>query len=876
MIRSVLAISITLALGQQAAYAACTAYPDASCFTGNGPQTITDSGVNTPSYMVSSYDDAASLTLSDSVVDNSASTMRYGVEVEGNTGASLVATNDTITGQTAVLTDNGDVNVDINNSILSANGATSSKGWVTALDVLNDSTTGATNVTIENGSLVTDDVVISANAAASLNIDDSVIDGAISLSAFGDVSDVTTANISNSTIASSSAQPSFLVEGVGDVNVAISHTTITQTGAAQNESSVLAVSDDSDANMSITDSSLQNGAYVYAYQGNSNLDIADSSILGGAYAKITGGNAAINIVNSQIGPADTSSSYTVLASSSGNATSVNIENSTVDGNVGAQALGDESAQGLSQGSSVVSLSQGSTVNGYIYALGIDNTINIDDATLNGNIYTGDDYHDGDTGTVNTIINLSNTAYRDDIKSEDDAALTDNLAININDGAEIGGLTEDSSQKITGYDNVDVSLNYLNSDEINQVRTLPTDITTLDHTTYFYISNDENVQLDGYSATGGTLPAVRSGSYLLNNVSYATQKTSSDDDGSTYAVAFYTQNSKPGPLPDNGGNTPDDGGVTPDDGGDTPPSSNNVVNDIQAAQAGLVASDDMIHRIADDITYHLDTRQNGGNIWISGIHAGSDRTASQSTYENSINGAQFGGYLSFTLANDDTIMVGVANGYLHNALDLSNKDGHNSVNGTYYSVYGRWEQPVTEKQMRWFADSVLTYGNMSYSASGSDAGIHAGGNYDGNTWLAQARSGMTTQAGRFELQPYVTLGYVNTQTDSFNDGYSQIGEGKQVGYFAGGGVRVATELAVKDVQSIQPYLTTGYNAQFGGSTHLNTDDYSFAGENLNGGNAGAGVTVKFNSHWAADAHIGTEFGHAIDNAVEGGLTLSYSI
>jgi outer membrane autotransporter protein len=785
-----------------------------------GPQSFTEHDIYTQSYQVYSLDDAASLTLNNVVIDDLEGDVANAVVVSGKTDTTFVANNTVLTGTTNVK-GQGNVTVDLSGSQLVG------VDTVPALDISDNGTTGSTRVTIADNTQITGDVDVTTKSDTTLSNNDSILNGALCLNDDGNSTDSTTVNITNASIMTDSTAAAINIQGTGTTDVTITGTTISQTNTELVRDSVDVFSDAS-ASLNIGDSSLQYGAYDRAINGDATVRITNSSIGENADEDATYNNNYM--VTAQIDPAAVKGEYTASA---------DIENSIINGNVAVQAQNG--------GTSIVTLSQGTKVSGYVYAIGSNNTINISSATLNGNIYTGE-YNDSDSDIVNSTINLTDTTYRGEIKSENGDVVTDNLTININDGAEIGGRSEDAAQKIVGYDSVNVNLNYLNSDDINRVTAAPADITTLDHTAYFYISNNEAVQVDDGVTNQGTLAPVRSGSYILDDVTYATQQTRSDADGSTYAVAFYTENSDPVP-------------------------SDDVVSDILAAQAGLVASDDMIHRIADDIIGHLDTRTPGSNLWVSGIYAGSDRDAGQTQYSNDISGAQIGGYLNTGMVNGDTLTVGIANGYLHNALDLRNREGHNTIDGTYYSLYGRWEQPAT-RLYRWFADTVLTYGDMSYSASGTDADIHAGGDYDGRTWLAQGRAGITTQAGRFDVQPYATLGYINVQTDGYNDGYSDIGEGKQTNGFVGGGVRVATYFSAKHIRNIQPYLTVGYNTQFGGSTELKTNDYSFSGENLDGGDAGVGVTMKFNAHWMVDARIETAFGHAIDNAVEGNMLLSY--
>lgn len=94
------------------------------------------------------------------------------------------------------------------------------------------------------------------------------------------------------------------------------------------------------------------------------------------------------------------------------------------------------------------------------------------------------------------------------------------------------------------------------------------------------------------------------------------QTTTADEGKTWGVAFYTDDPTP----------PDPTPPAP-----TPPApvsdASNVAADIQAAQAGLLASDDMIHRIADGVTHQLDSAKTDGSshLWLQGVYASGDRT-----------------------------------------------------------------------------------------------------------------------------------------------------------------------------------------------------------------------------------------------------------
>lgn len=778
--------------------------------------------VSAASYYKYNYDGDLSLSFTDSAISAPGVAINEGASTSGE--ASLQADNLT-TSAGGIAISGGGVDVQLNNSTIGG-GAASGTALSVSQTALNMNTTIAITDSALNGATFVNE----ADGNVVFSAEDSVFYGEIHIhetnAASGVDNDKTTnVSLTNSTIdtsgviSSSENYPVYVESEKGTLNVLMEGDTIIQTGSHNDVTITSGTGNNSGSavNAEIDNSSLTNGisASTSNPYSSSTVTVRNSTI---AQNTPSWGTAIVASAG------ETDSEY----SGSGNAT-INIENSQINGNVAAETFGG--------GSSTVSLSDNAAVNGDVLAIGTENSVNIDGAILNGDIQFSTS-HDDSSVTTSSTVNLANARYDGNIATNDGSA-EDNLTININSNAVIGGDSVSDAMQITGFDTVGVNINYLDPSLVNS-----------DEAKYFYFNSGETVAVQ--NGTSGTLSPVRSGSYIYDNVKYvATDESASQAaglDGSTWAVSFIDDT----PVPDD---------------------KSNVVSDIQAAQAGLVASDDMIHRVADDITGHLDMRTGGSNVWLSGLYAGSNREAGQTKYQNDISGAQFGGYLSVDLASGDSLTVGVANAWLHNALDLQNKDGHNSINGTYYSLYGRWEQPKT-RDIRWFSDAVVAWGNMSYSASGNDDGIRGHGDYDGNTWLLQGRVGATFVANRIEFQPYTTLGYVNVKTDGYSDGYSDIGDGKQTNYFAGGGVRMMTHVAVPAVQDVKPYLTLGYNAQFGGSTELNTDDYSFSGEDLNGGTAAAGVMVDFTPRWAGKVQVATEFGHAIDAAVAGDVMLSY--
>ncbi|HFZ8854055.1 TPA: autotransporter domain-containing protein [Salmonella enterica subsp. houtenae serovar Rough:z4,z23:-] len=168
--------------------------------------------------------------------------------------------------------------------------------------------------------------------------------------------------------------------------------------------------------------------------------------------------------------------------------------------------------------------------------------------------------------------------------------------------------------------------------------------------------------------------------------------------------------------------------------------------------------------------------------------------------------------------------------------------------------------------------------MTYSSNGRDGHLSAGGDYDGRSWLAQGRVGAQVNATRHTwLRPYLTMGYANTHTDSYSDGYSDVSSSKQDGGFAGAGMQAGVSYPLHNVE-VKPYVERAYVGQFGAKTDFHTDNYRFAGQNLNEGNAGLGMGMgmgmKFSEKWSANTRTNTEFGHDVDNEVNAYIGVKY--
>ncbi|EAX9024402.1 autotransporter outer membrane beta-barrel domain-containing protein, partial [Salmonella enterica] len=455
---------------------------------GSIDMTVTDSNINTGSATGSPYYQAL-------IADSSRSTVNF------------TANNLTTEGGEVELSGSGDITASVTNSHLGSSAALQSDSlWLKSN--YGNATADVSN-SILTGRL---DVDAALNATTTVNYSD--IDQGVRTMAEGkDAQD--TLVIKNSTVTAtdtrnSSASVVYADAGSGGASVEIDNSAI-----GLNADSTPAHSQD---------------VQVYANNGgNANVLVNDSTVQNGVTTYAEGSDTQIQINNSHIGTEATADNvnYMLLAQSSRKAigqgtASLSINNSQVDGNISAQSQGD--------GNAGISLTNGTTVNGKVRLVGSNMILNIDDATLNGNIeassYSESDIGDGGT---HMTVNLSNTVYRGNIDSND-GDISENLTININNGAVIGGESLDSAMQITGYDTVNFNVNYLSPSLID------TGVVS-----YFYLNNEEQAEINSSLATGSLVP-IRSGAYIMDDVKYqatdVSSQTTTADEGKTWGVTFY--------------------------------------------------------------------------------------------------------------------------------------------------------------------------------------------------------------------------------------------------------------------------------------------------------------------------------------------------
>ncbi|GDX04645.1 autotransporter outer membrane beta-barrel domain-containing protein [Buttiauxella sp. A111] len=700
------------------------------------------------------------------------------------------------------------------------------------------------------GSHFSNKVSINANANLSLYADNSHFDGGLFDVQNGDF---------NTEIKNSTFNDQLNVQSLhGSASVSLDNID----SATPDKSSSVQVSTATDSTLNITHSRLSNAAQMY---------IANTG---------AGATATINIADSQIGIAGADDQkYMVLATTASNqsgatgSAQLNIANSQINGAVG--------AMDMNKGDAAINLTNGSVINGNADLMGSNMLLNIDDAQLNGNINV-DSAADSAGDVTNTTVNIANTTFRGNITSHDNAA-DDSLTLNVNGGGVIGGEDIDSSQRITGFNQVNAYINYVDPSLVNTGKS-----------SYFFFNDGEDVTIANKVGANSVLDSVRSGSYILDHINYQVTDESSKQgltDKGYYSIAFSTDpipDPVPDPTPNPNPEPEPNPAPTPDPApapAPAPTPEPKVAADLQAAQAGLLASDDMIHRIANSVTQHLDARHmgengpqaSGNNVWMDGIYSGGDRKAGTTQYSNEISGFQLGADTSWALSNGDAVTVGAGLGYLHNNLDVTSSNGSNDIDGNYYSLYAGWTQHQAEgKNWHLFADTTATYGDMTYSASGKDGNVSASGDYNGKSWLWQARVGAQINlANDWWVQPYGILGYSQTKTDAYSDGYSHVSEGKYSTGFAGAGVKAGKTITLKSGQILRPYIETAYVGRFSDDTHFNTSDYNFNGQNLNGGSIGIGVNATLSKNWSATAKVDTLVASDVSNEVHAYLGAEFT-
>ncbi|GDX04644.1 autotransporter outer membrane beta-barrel domain-containing protein [Buttiauxella sp. A111] len=664
----------------------------------------------------------------------------------------------------------------------------------------------------------------------------------------------TNVDISNTTVGTGAYYSLDIKQDVVNVDAQIATTNIT--GSSFAGASRFGVS-----HQLLTVSDSQFGSITSTSKRETTADIKDTTFTG-ALNFVSGTATSLSLSNTSVEQPKGSAQSVIV--SSGTDSAIDIDNYQIMAPLKVDSVGDTR----------INLSNGSLVNSDISAKGATTEINIDKSAIAGNISVGNT-KDTATDTANTTVNIANATYRGNITSTNDVA-DDSLTLNVNNGGIIGGETVDTSQKITGFNRVSTNINYVDPTLLNTGKA-----------SYFFFNDGEEVAITNKVGTNSILDTVRSGSYINDLINYQVTDESAKQglaDKGYYSIVFSAD-----PIPD-----PVDpvDPVTPVDPVDpvtpvtpvdpvTPPApapkpEPRIAADLQAAQAGLLASDDMIHRIANSVTQHLDARHMGengpqtsnSNVWMDGIYSGGDRTAGSVEYSNEITGFQLGADTSWALSNGDLLTLGAGLGYLHNNLDVTSSDGSNDIDGNYYSLYAGWTQHQAEGQ-NWhlFADTTATYGDMSYSASGKDGTLKAGGDYDGNSWLWQARVGAQVNlADNWWVQPYGVLGYSETKTDAYSDGYSHVSEGKYSTGFAGAGVKAGKNITLKGGQTLSPYIETAYVGRFSDDTQFNTSDYNFGGQNLNGGSIGAGLNATLSKNWSATAKVNTIVASDVNNEV----------
>lgn len=582
--------------------------------------------------------------------------------------------------------------------------------------------------------------------------------------------------------------------------------------------------------------------------GIAQVQVLNSAIAGGVYVASyprtdgEAGEASLTIENSQIEQySPTSSAVKVVADGDTNTSAaIDIKSSKVTGDVVAESeAADQNA--------TITLDN-TDVSGNIKIRADDMVLNLNNnAAFSGQLDVSDYYTDDEEPgtTTNTTVNVNNDAMSNNITNSRGGDGADNtLTINVNQGAIIGGNSVENAMQLTGFDDVNVNINYVDPALINS---------GVDK--YFYI-DDSTVQVNGVIDDHGTLSAIRDGAYVYNKVQYHvtddTAQQSVQLPGDTYAVSFTTD--------------------------DTP----QVASDIQAAKAGLLASDDMLHRIVSGIGRQLDMRAQStddqSHVWTQALYGSDDRDAGKTQYSNNISGGQIGADVPIKLRNGDILSVGGAYAHAYNNLKLRDGSGHNHINGDYYSAYLRLNAAkMPQSGIRWFIDNDFTWASMRYNASESEGDLSGGGHYSGSGFLWQTRVGAvaTPANSHIWLQPYLSLGYSQIRTDSFNDGYTDIDNGKENGFYTGVGTRIGTSLSTSNGIVFEPYIDANYTAQLDNNVDFSADEYNFDGENKHIGQIGIGNSMAITPKLIVNASFNTIIGQDVEHGINSDLSVLYT-
>ncbi|MGA5657811.1 autotransporter outer membrane beta-barrel domain-containing protein [Rahnella contaminans] len=797
-------------------------------FSGKGEQSRVehDLDISADNYTLTSLDAAASLSITDSRIDVSSTSNRNAIEITANsTNSAGLYADDLTTIGAGIMVSGGSAEVSIEDSDI---GAINSLDTSTSLNIYGSDAEESNQVSIVNSRLESE-AYIQVDGDSTLEVKNSEIDEGIYSLTSGEEKN-NDVYISNSTIKTDNGtDPINIQSSYGQVSAVLDNVNVERTPVNEFTTPDVQLFSLDGSSLSLVNSTLEYG--VSSYSGS-------------------GGDASVSIVNSQLGTAPSTQNYVAVAQigsgvySGGEGegkASLSVSDSDIEGNISAQAQ--------NEGGAVVTLSDGSVINGNVKLVGSSMSLNITGAQLNGNLTVGS-YNDNPvyTSGTQTEVSLNDTLFQGNITATD-AEVNDDLVLDVNDGAMIGGSAINQAMAITGFENVGININYLDPSLINTNKL-----------SYFYFDQGENVVVSSGISGSSELAPLRSGSYILDDVKYIASdesvQQSADLEGKTYAVGFYT---------------------------DAKPDSSDIAADIQASQAGLLASENMIHQVVKSITTQLDSQHvstlsssRGNHFWADSLTESGDRQAGQTQYRNNVSGAQFGGDFGGDLANDTYLSLGAAMGYLHNNLNLHTETGGNNINGNYYSLYANWYRPEEEPgQWHLFSDAVITYGDLRYDSSGDDNGITGGGSYNGKSWLSQIRVGSQASLNdNIWLQPYLTIGYDSVRTDAYNDGYSQLSGAHQNASFAGIGGKTGMNYALSQGQILGPYLHFSYLQQIHSQTDFHTTDYSFSGQNINGSDIGTGVNISMNQHWSVTADINKFLGHDVNSEFSANIGVTY--
>lgn len=319
----------------------------------------------------------------------------------------------------------------------------------------------------------------------------------------------------------------------------------------------------------------------------------------------------------------------------------------------------------------------------------------------------------------------------------------------------------------------------------------------------------------------------------------------------------------------------------------------LANDVKGAIAGLEGAKRDSAAVTNSITNHMnalsvDNAFNGAHpgvgIWGDYLSQNSDNKDAVN-YHNALRGTTLGMDWTWVPGNGDNLTTGVAFSQVKDKLSGITSTDHfsNKLNGDYYSLYGGWQQALTNQHWGFFTDGSASYGENTFALSSSNVGtstsaveerLHSG--YKGKVYSAQLRSGINLMpTPSLLLQPYAVAGWSKAEAHEFSNTYVNFNAGQISAWYAGGGARITTKFGVGHV-TLKPWLDASYISEFSNKDTLmaNAQPVSNA-KSRHYTNMGAGVGADFTDDLSVNVGAFSSAGDAKNNLnVQAGVKYNF--